>query len=89
MEALSVRDYRNSLAASFDRAEIGERVLIRRKNKLFALVSLGNEDIKLSQSQKQRIDMLSESFKRSWEEVKQMEAGNKEANSALNFIDEL
>ena len=32
MEALSVSDYRNNLAASFDRADEGERVLIRRKN---------------------------------------------------------
>ena len=34
MEALSVSDYRNNLAASFDRADEGERVLIRRKNSL-------------------------------------------------------
>lgn len=31
MEVLSVRDYRNNLSASFDRAAEGERVLIRRK----------------------------------------------------------
>ena len=41
MEALSVSDYRNNLAASFDRADEGERVLIRRKNSLYALVSVG------------------------------------------------
>ncbi|WP_438638953.1 hypothetical protein [Muribaculum intestinale] len=40
MEALNqVSDYRNNLAASFDRADEGERVLIRRKNSLYALVS--------------------------------------------------
>ena len=48
MEALSVREYRNNLAESFDRASAGERVLIRRKNSLYALVSIGNEDVTLS-----------------------------------------
>ena len=32
MEALSVREYRNNLAASFTKADNGEQVLIRRKN---------------------------------------------------------
>ncbi len=45
MEALSVRDYRSNLAASFDRADNGEQVLIRRKNKIYALVSLGRENL--------------------------------------------
>mgnify|MGYP003376951869 CR=1 FL=1 len=33
MEALSVREYRNNLAASFTKADNGEQVLIRRKKK--------------------------------------------------------
>lgn len=45
MEALSVSDYRKKLAASFDRADEGERVIIRRKNSLYALVSLGREEL--------------------------------------------
>ena len=38
MEALSVREYRNNLAASFTKADNGEQVLIRRKNEIYALV---------------------------------------------------
>ena len=34
MEALSVREYRNNLAASFTKADNGEQVLIRRKNEI-------------------------------------------------------
>lgn len=34
METLSVRDYRNNLAASFACADNGEMVLIRRKIRL-------------------------------------------------------
>lgn len=44
MDALSVRDYRNNLAASFSRADRGENVFIRRKNHIYALVSIGKED---------------------------------------------
>jgi antitoxin (DNA-binding transcriptional repressor) of toxin-antitoxin stability system len=55
MEALSVRDYRNNLAASFARADQGERVLIRRKNNIYALVSVGKEDLMLSPELEKRI----------------------------------
>lgn len=89
MEVLSVRDYRNNLAAYFDRAAEGERVLIRRKNSLYALVSIGKEDLSLSQQQQQRIDKMAESIKRSWNQVKQMEAGEIPTKSAMAFLDEL
>lgn len=56
MEALSVRDYRNNLAASFARADQGERVLIRRKNHIYALVSVGREDLTITPALQKRID---------------------------------
>jgi len=43
MEAISVNDYRNNMASSFARADRGERVLIRRKNHLYALTKVDNE----------------------------------------------
>lgn len=55
MEALSVRDYRNNLAASFARADQGEEVLIRRKNQIYALVSVGREDLVISPQLRMRI----------------------------------
>ncbi len=55
MEALSVRDYRNNLAASFARADNGERVLIRRKNQIYALVSVGREDLMITPELQARI----------------------------------
>lgn len=89
MEILSVRDYRNNLAAYFDKAEDGERVLIRRKNTLYALVSVGVDDRPLSPQQQQRVDEVSESLRRSLQQVKQMEAGEMPVKSAISFIDEL
>lgn len=55
MGPLSVRDYRNNLASSFVRADSGENVLIRRKNRLYALISLGEEDLMITPQLQARI----------------------------------
>lgn len=89
MEVLSVRNYRNNLAASFDKAAEGEQVLIRRKNSLYALIRVDNDDVSLSATQQHRIEELSASIRRSWQQVKQMEAGILPRKSASAFIDEL
>ncbi len=89
MEVLSVREYRNNLSASFDRAIEGERVLIRRNNEIFALVCVGDGALSLSPRQQRHVDEVAESIKRSWAQVKQMEAGTMPAKSAMSFIDEL
>ena len=74
MKVLSVRDNRNNLAKSFDRADDGERVLIRRNNTLYAVV---------------KMDEMAESIKRSWRQIKETETGTIPAKSATTFIDEL
>lgn len=63
MQALSVRDYRNNLSASFDRANNGETVLIRRRGQLFALTSLGSEDVSISPKLQKRIDEAREAYR--------------------------
>ena len=63
MEALSVRDYRNNLAASFDRAQRGEQVLIRRKNQIYALTSIGKEDLMITPELQNRIDEARKSYR--------------------------
>ncbi|MBD5262451.1 MAG: type II toxin-antitoxin system Phd/YefM family antitoxin [Bacteroides sp.] len=63
MEALSVRDYRNNLAASFDRADKGEPVIIRRRGQLFALTSLGKEDVSISPRLQKHIDEARKAFR--------------------------
>lgn len=56
MEALSVSEYRKNLAASFTRADEGERVLIRRRNKLYALVNVGEEELMITPEMQRRIN---------------------------------
>lgn len=63
--------------------------MIRRKNSLYALVSIGEEDVTLSPRQQQKVNEVADSIKRSWQQVKQMEAGEIPAKSALAFIDKL
>ena len=63
MEALSVREYRNNLAASFTKADNGEQVLIRRKNEIYALVKVGREDLMITPELQARIDKASEEIK--------------------------
>lgn len=63
MEVLSVRDYRNNLAASFARADKGEDVLIRRKNHIYALVSIGSEDVVITPQLQRRIDEARNAYK--------------------------
>ena len=63
MEALSVRDYRNNLAAYFEKADEGKPVLIRRKNKLYALTSIGKEDLMLTPELQKRIDEAREAYR--------------------------
>ena len=63
MEALSVRESRNNLAASFTKADNGEQVLIRRKNEIYALVKVGREDLMITPELQARIDKAREEIK--------------------------
>ena len=89
MEILSVSDYRKNIAASFDRADRGERVLIRRRNMLYALVSIGREDLSLSSEQQGRMNEMAESLRRSWKEVKMMEEGTLPRRTVQDMLDGL
>lgn len=77
------------LAASFDRADEGERVIIRRKNSLYALVSLGREEHTLSQRQQRQVDEFADSLRHSWEQVKMMEEGKLPRRTIQDMLDEL
>lgn len=83
MEALSVSSYRNNLAASFDRADRGDRVLIRRKNNIYALVNIGKEDLMITPEMQERIDQA----RRDYQDGKTLHFDN--AESLHKWMDEL
>lgn len=45
MDILNVRDFRADMAVNFDRVDAGERVLVRRRNRLYAIVPVADEDL--------------------------------------------
>ena len=50
MDILNVRDFRADMAANFDRVDAGERVLVRRRNRLYAIVPVADEDLAITPS---------------------------------------
>ena len=48
MDILNVRDFRADMAANFDRVDAGERVLVRRRNRLYAIVPVADEDLAIT-----------------------------------------
>lgn len=48
MDILNVRDFRADMAANFDRVDAGERVLVRRRNRLYAIVPVADEDLSIT-----------------------------------------
>lgn len=48
MTQLTVRDFRSQMAASFDKVDAGEFVFIRRKNQLYTIVPVQQEDLTIT-----------------------------------------
>ncbi len=48
METLTVREFRNNMAASLDRVDAGERILLHRNHRLYTIVPVQNEDLDIS-----------------------------------------
>lgn len=63
METLSVRDYRNNLAASFDMADNGQSVIIKRRNRLYALTCIGQDTSMMTPELQQRIDEARQAYR--------------------------
>ena len=48
MSILNVRDFRSNMAAIFDRTDAGEKNFIRRRNKLYAIVPVTEDELEIS-----------------------------------------
>ncbi len=48
MTQLTVRDFRSKMASSFDRVDAGEQVFIRRKNQLYTIVPVSEDDLTIT-----------------------------------------
>lgn len=45
---MTVRDFRSQMATSLDRVDAGEHLFIRRKNQLYAIVPVDDDDLAIT-----------------------------------------
>lgn len=62
MNTLTVRDFRSKMAAVLDRTDAGEDVFIRRGKKIYAIISIKNEDLTVTPSLQMKIDKARKEF---------------------------
>ena len=63
MKILAVRDFRNQLASSLDSVDSGEHVFIRRKNKLYMIVSVEDDNSTITPELAAKIDKAREEYR--------------------------
>ena len=63
MTQLTVRDFRSQMASSFDRVDAGEHVFIRRKNQLYAIVPVDDDDLAITPELAAKIEKARQVFR--------------------------
>ncbi|MGM9759176.1 MAG: hypothetical protein ACI30I_03560 [Parabacteroides sp.] len=62
METLTIKDFRNNMASSFNIVDAGGSVYIRRKNRTYAVV-LVDDDLTISSSLQAKIDQARQNYR--------------------------
>lgn len=63
MNTMTVRDFRTNLSANFDRVDAGERILVRRRNKLYTIVPVEDDDLTVTPELQAKIDKARQEYK--------------------------
>lgn len=63
MNTMTVRDFRTNLSANFDRVDAGERILIRRRNKVYTIVPVEENDLTITPELQAKIDKARQEYK--------------------------
>ena len=63
MTQLSVRDFRSQMAHSFDRVDAGEQVFIRRKNQLYAIIPVHDDELTITSELATKIEKARQEFR--------------------------
>lgn len=83
MNTLTIRDFRSNLAASLDRVDNGEQVLVRRGRKLYTIVVVEDGELAITPQLAKKIDKARQEYR----EGATMEFEN--ASTAQQWMDEL
>lgn len=63
MNTMTVRDFRTNLSANFDRVDAGERILIRRRNRVYTIVPVEDDDLTITSELQAKIDKARQEYK--------------------------
>jgi antitoxin (DNA-binding transcriptional repressor) of toxin-antitoxin stability system len=63
MTHLTVRDFRSQMARSFDRVDAGEHVFIRRKNQLYTIVPVSEDDLTITPELAAKIEKARQEYR--------------------------
>ena len=63
MDTMTVRDFRTNLAANFDRVDAGERILVRRRNRVYTIVPVEDDDLTITPELQAKIDKARKEYK--------------------------
>ena len=59
----TVRDFRTNLSANFDRVDAGERILVRRRNRVYTIVPVEDDDLTITPELQAKIDKARQEYK--------------------------
>lgn len=63
MDTITVRDFRTNLSANFDRVDAGERILVRRRNRVYTIVPVEDDDLIITPELQAKIDKARQEYK--------------------------
>lgn len=63
MNTMTVRDFRTNLSANFDRVDAGERILVRRRNRVYTIVPVEDDDLAITPELQAKIDKARQAYK--------------------------
>lgn len=63
MNTITVRDFRTNMSANFDRVDAGERILVRRRNKVYTIIPVDDEDMTITPELQAKIDKARAEYK--------------------------
>ncbi len=62
MTTLTIRDFRSQLAAAFDRVDQGDRVLVRRRNKIYTIVVVDDGELEITPQLAEKIEKARQEY---------------------------
>jgi hypothetical protein len=83
MTTLTARDFRSKMAETFDLTDAGERVFIRRKHRLYAIVPINEDELEITPELQAKI----EKARKEYREGKTLSFNG--ASDAQKWMDEL